>query len=463
MEVNLCEVQDLCVEAPAGCGKTHLIVQSLANSQIVKPVLVLTHTNAGVDALKKKLKSSKVPSKSYVLRTLDGWCSWFVRSFPKLSGFSATDFESKDHFEKMREASLGVLENENLRKLIKTTYSRVIVDEYQDCDYQQDALIEKFRELLPVVVLGDPMQSIFGFRKDEVVDFSNVKERYPRTYYLDDPWRWKNSGTRELGEWIMRARDELARTGSVANSLKFKPKQVSERICRRNKGNGAIWDLNKSFKDNGYNAFFIVKGYDTQLRKKLAKTIGCLTLCERQGMPDIVRDLLEYDSAENKTEKLIDLLRSISVCCLGDAKARLKTHATTGNFRKSPSELEEKLFNHYDNPIPERALAVLKEFDSYCFKGGKGKPRIYRRDAMNFISDVFEKSSKLNVSLREVLLNVKNTYKTNSGRFIIGSSLLFKGLETDAVVILNWEEMEKEELYVALSRASKEIVLLTSQ
>ena len=53
------------IEAPAGCGKTQLIVEVLAIPTI-KPYLVLTHTNAGVTALRKRLTRARVPAKKYI-------------------------------------------------------------------------------------------------------------------------------------------------------------------------------------------------------------------------------------------------------------------------------------------------------------------------------------------------------------------------------------------------------------
>jgi DNA helicase-2/ATP-dependent DNA helicase PcrA len=53
------------IEAPAGCGKTQTIVDALAFSAS-KPYLVLTHTTAGVAALRKRLTRANVPAKNYV-------------------------------------------------------------------------------------------------------------------------------------------------------------------------------------------------------------------------------------------------------------------------------------------------------------------------------------------------------------------------------------------------------------
>jgi len=59
------------IVAPAGCGKTHLITEVL-DVPAIKPYLVLTHTTAGVAALKQKLRRLGVNNKNYVVATIDG-------------------------------------------------------------------------------------------------------------------------------------------------------------------------------------------------------------------------------------------------------------------------------------------------------------------------------------------------------------------------------------------------------
>jgi DNA helicase-2/ATP-dependent DNA helicase PcrA len=61
------------ITAPAGCGKTQLIAEALRHHQGKRPALVLTHTNAGVSALRTRLHSLTVPSDRYHVSTIDGF------------------------------------------------------------------------------------------------------------------------------------------------------------------------------------------------------------------------------------------------------------------------------------------------------------------------------------------------------------------------------------------------------
>src|SRR5690348_11278782 len=80
------------VELPAGCGKTELIASvTKAAADADRRSLVLTHTHAGVDALRRRLRRVGVPTASVNVRTLDSWCFDLIRSFPMLSGIVVGD------------------------------------------------------------------------------------------------------------------------------------------------------------------------------------------------------------------------------------------------------------------------------------------------------------------------------------------------------------------------------------
>ena len=149
------------VVAPAGCGKTQAIV-TLVETPVVKPPLILTHTNAGVAALLDRLRRAGITASAYRLSTIDAWSQHVVYSFPKRAGYDLEPLEPID-YGRIREAVLCVARSGALEKPLKATYSGVLVDEYQDCDFQQHALIWELSRHLPTRVFGDPMQAIFDF------------------------------------------------------------------------------------------------------------------------------------------------------------------------------------------------------------------------------------------------------------------------------------------------------------
>ena len=90
VEIDLLAINRGIVTAPAGCGKTHLIADALIRHRCSKPILVLTHTNAGVAALRMRLDREGVPASRYRLYTIDGWAIRLVKTFPNRSGIDPT-------------------------------------------------------------------------------------------------------------------------------------------------------------------------------------------------------------------------------------------------------------------------------------------------------------------------------------------------------------------------------------
>jgi hypothetical protein len=59
------------VLAPAGFGKTHLIAESVGRAE--RRQLVLTHTFAGVSAIRRKMRLLRVPASLFQIDTIASW------------------------------------------------------------------------------------------------------------------------------------------------------------------------------------------------------------------------------------------------------------------------------------------------------------------------------------------------------------------------------------------------------
>src|SRR5712691_5062797 len=76
------------VSSPAGCGKTHLIAEAVSLHNTGRE-LILTHTHAGVDALRRKLRRKSASSAAYHIDSIAAWALGFARAFPKTAGYQA--------------------------------------------------------------------------------------------------------------------------------------------------------------------------------------------------------------------------------------------------------------------------------------------------------------------------------------------------------------------------------------
>lgn len=200
---RLGQASNVSIVSPAGCGKTELIARSVkvgAGRQ-----LVLTHTHAGVNALRSRMHKYRVPSKQYALETLDGWCLKFAAAFPDMSQIE--DRRPVDEeWPAVRQAACQLLGNRNVRLVLTASYDGLYVDEYQDCTMDQHRLVCALTQILPTRVFGDPLQAIFSFKGNEIVRWEDdVEQRFPRLDTLTTPYRWQHANT-ELGAWLLQLR-----------------------------------------------------------------------------------------------------------------------------------------------------------------------------------------------------------------------------------------------------------------
>lgn len=166
-EIDIFQWRRGSVTAPAGCGKTQLISDSLSQHSDEKPVLVLTHTNAGVAALRTRLQRGSVPNSAYTVSTIDGFAMRLAGKFTLRTGLDARVLElatPNNDYPAIRIGVQGLLQSGNINDPIASTYSRLLVDEYQDCNAAQHGIVCALSQTLPTCILGDPMQAVFGFR-----------------------------------------------------------------------------------------------------------------------------------------------------------------------------------------------------------------------------------------------------------------------------------------------------------
>ncbi|KJR08612.1 UvrD-helicase domain-containing protein [Gordonia sihwensis] len=89
-------------------------------------------------------------------------------------------------FEIVTDAEIG---DEACRR-IRAQFSAVLIDEFQDTDPQQWEIVRRcFHDHLPLVLVGDPKQSIYAFRGAEVLSYLNAVEAADERQRLTVNWR----------------------------------------------------------------------------------------------------------------------------------------------------------------------------------------------------------------------------------------------------------------------------------
>ncbi|HHA2810096.1 TPA: UvrD-helicase domain-containing protein [Stenotrophomonas maltophilia] len=193
------------VVAPAGHGKTELIARLTG---LGGRTLVLTHTHAGVHALRTRMVRLGIDPRAAAVDTLASWASRYTAAFPAL-GRPLGRMPVGGEWGQLYTGGLDVLSASPVRDVIAASYDRVLVDEYQDCDLAQHELVIALAEQLPTIVFGDHMQGIFGFGGNPSVSWEqDVFPNFPLLAKLEEPMRWQKSNP-NLGEWIAHVRQQL--------------------------------------------------------------------------------------------------------------------------------------------------------------------------------------------------------------------------------------------------------------
>ena len=130
-EIDLFSVHRGMVTAPAGCGKTQLIADTLKLHVGDKPILVLTHTNAGKGALETRLTKAAVPKSAYRVSTIDSWAIRLISKFPARSGHRPQVLRLENpssDYEAVRRAAWNLLSKGDISDVLRATYGRLVVD-----------------------------------------------------------------------------------------------------------------------------------------------------------------------------------------------------------------------------------------------------------------------------------------------------------------------------------------------
>lgn len=450
------------VVASAGHGKTELLSRFVAHEEAGRQ-LVLTHTHAGVAAITDRLRELDVPKTKFRVDTIAGWCLRLALAYPLVSGVDqepADDSAWDDIYSgalKVCQAALGAL-------IVRSSYAGVVVDEYQDCSAGQHAVVLALDNLLPCRTVGDPLQGVFKFRGDGI-PWSTVESDFGALPpLLETPWRWRKSGANDdIGEWLVSVRDQL----NGSNQLVIAEEAPVEWV-EHDTGNyadawskvhrGLTWPPYESgvwitrwprtcvaiAKRLG-GKWPVVERFDPPGLRELAHTLSAASGAAA------VKPLVDF-LAERMTGIGPDLKTIVDALTAGRSIGRIR------NFR----EHAELLAAVASDPTPKHALAWLEAVLAH--RGSKWF--LYRRDSVYQLRDALRHIqegdfAELPASVSAVITRARYRGRRPYPRSI-GTPLLVKGLEFDHAVVL-WEPdgFDAEGAYVALSRASKSVTVVS--
>lgn len=460
VEIDLLEIERGTITAPAGCGKTHLIGDALARHTEQKPILVLTHTNAGVAALRSKLDRAEVPASRYRLATIDGWAMRLVKIFPARSRINLAVLELRNRgadYPAIRDGAVRLLRDGHVNDVLAATYDRLIVDEYQDCSVRQHAIVFYAAQNLRTCVLGDPMQAIFGFGADQLADWDeHVCQHFPVIGQLRIPQRWVRVGEEAFGRWLLQTRENLAQGGRI-DLAAVPPNVIWVRLAGDQSDHQARLLAGRTPAGAEEKALIIA---DTRppVQRDFAKQIPGAVTVENVDLTDLIDFAERFDlNSVRALRHLIEFAGSVMTNVgAADLLARVES-LRAGRARREASDAENAAIHFADNPS---YVAAATLFDSIAAQGGvrNHRPAILR-GAHNMLKACAASPAMTPAEAAAIVREQSRLVGRPLAKRTVGSTLLLKGLEAEICIILNPELMDRRHLYVAMTRGSKRLVI----
>lgn len=452
LRMNACSVT-----LPAGAGKTELIAATAA--EVAKQggaTLVLTHTHAGVDAIRRRMKKFGVVSNQVVVRTIDSWSYDLIVHFPMLAGLevaAAPDWTRAAEYHLGAARAVG---SKAVGKMISISYTNLLIDEYQDCLTGQHELAVALAKLLPTAVFGDPLQSLFNFGRNQPVDWaSDVLPGFPALDIEHRPRRW-DPDHGDLGTWLVDIRDDLLHgrgidlTKGPVNWIQRKDDRTFLGPCYdASKLDGTIAVLGRFRPDcvsaasklNGL--YSVMEAIDEKVPATLAAKIDASSGAE------VAKAVVEF--AVGAT---IGLATHI-------ASSKRKQLGAGGSFGTRNDALKpayDAILQVRNEPLPSnviKALDLMRKLPNVT---------IFCWEAWDEVRKSVVMATTDECSVVEALQRTRNHTRAVGRRSvvrIISRPLLVKGLEYDHVIVLNPESYSAQELYVALTRGSKSVSVVS--
>lgn len=452
------------IEAAAGCGKTEAIVRLTMESQGGR-TLILTHTLAGVAALRGRLQAARVPRNRYSLSSIDAWCVRRVSEFPLRAGPLPDASNADVFYPGVRASCLALLESRSLDVALRSTYSRVLVDEYQDCGHTQHAIVRALSGLIPTFVLGDPLQAIFSLRNAPVVSWDqDVSPVFPLIETLDHPWRWERVGAGALGQWLVRAREHLQDGTGI--DLRQLPEGCEWRRLTGDsrRDSQAIRTATSYWRRNEGTVLVMANPTQPERHSDIARYGEGIQVVENLELRPVFTRLNQLERAATPEARLRALLELANNVMTGISVNDISRRCDTlrgGRARVPATPDENAALAFTEQPHWPQAAVTL---GTWSTQSGR---RVFRRDVLRMLIDSMKATAEGRQPSLTDAMNAARERRRREGRSAprraVGSTLLLKGLEADYTILLDMDHVSAAHVYVALTRGTRGMLVFSRE
>jgi hypothetical protein len=445
--------------APAGCGKTHVIATAVAKYGGGRE-LILTHTHAGVDALRGRLARMGVPAKAYHLDTIAGWALHLATAFPSTSRLPTTKPRTNEEYSGVYVAAAHLLGLRPIREIIRASYSGTFIDEYQDCTVAQHGLTLSLLGVLPCRIVGDPLQGIFDFGDNEAIRWDkHVSSAFDPVAGPTKPWRWADTNP-ALGEWLHAVRECLETRREI--DLRGAPVQWvdgSDPTTKAMRQRMACFDAAKDEAES----VVAIHQWPNQCHVVARGLKGKFSCVEAIDTKDLYEAACAIDGSSGNGRAVVVL----------DFAGKCMTKMNTLEVIRGALEIGRSPNVRKNVEVAQALLAVAQE-DSLAaiapalqVLGRVEHAVVYRRELLHEMQKAIHAvMAGEAASLEEAVWIVRNRsrrLRRIMPRCAVSTTLLVKGLEFHHAVVLDADAYDAKNLYVALTRGSKSLTVVSRE
>ena len=455
--------------APAGYGKTYTIISALKTHQDSKKVLVLTHTHAGVASIREKAKKESIDPTTYTLDTICSFALFITESFIDKSRMPSP--EDDNYFSFAVQTAASLLNAKPIKDVLTCTYSHLIVDEYQDCTISQHQFIVTLSSMMKTHILGDPLQGIFDFN-DQIVNMESPQQMmgfFENIQTLNEPWRWKNSNV-QLGQDLANIRRELTSTNTPINISNYRGIQFFQcgDVNDIYNASPTYYFFSQYIRNNAPESLLVIvpQKHNVQpfaQRFKMIFGIRELEAFDDKWYYELSKQIDSIDSDNNilplTHNVLLELFPKVVVNEWINDKHEVKKKR--GNI-DNDGEFYNELCGLYLTEQKDKLLWTHMLIELFKQKYLRQCKLEKTNAILNAIRHAYSESISVYDGMKKDRDKARRVGRRVIGRYV-GTTLLTKGLEFDTVFVINPNDFSnKKHLYVALTRATKNLIVISN-
>lgn len=444
---------------PAGTGKTHLLAAAAAEAASQgERSLILTHTNAGVDVIRKRLRRFRVSSNMVHVDTITSWAFSLVRAYPQIAGVAVPDVPDWSFSREYVHGATLVAQARAVQWVNTVSFGYLFVDEYQDCTIDQHEFVLALAQAVPrAVIFGDRLQAIFGFAGALVDWDQHVLPGFSALAVDHEPHRWVGHNP-ALGQWLMDIRPLLM----AGQRFDFSAHSVDG--LRWISGSPtAVASVAHAFRSFDETVVLLDK-WPNDVASHASRLGGSYSVMEDIQGNFMRRELAKLPSSEDPA--VAHWLAGFAKQCivgLADLDRPLLTRLERGQTVSHLSRpgLEDVLHG-LDGLLANPTYEQLRR-SALAIQTTAGL-KVYRWEAWKDSLEAIAMTAETGTAPLDCLARVRDRLRRRGRGLhsrVASRTLLVKGLEYDHVIIADASKMrDPRNLYVALTRARNSVTVI---